>query len=49
MVANPAAAAAQPGRFIALDSLRGLAALGIAHGKGGLQAAIDWLGAALRS
>jgi alanine-glyoxylate transaminase / serine-glyoxylate transaminase / serine-pyruvate transaminase len=27
----------------------GLAALDIAHGKGGLQAAIDWLGASLRS
>jgi alanine-glyoxylate transaminase/serine-glyoxylate transaminase/serine-pyruvate transaminase len=27
----------------------GLVALGIAHGKGGLQAAIDWLGASLRS
>ena len=27
----------------------GLVALGIAHGKGGLQAAIDWLGGALRS
>jgi hypothetical protein len=24
-------------------------ALGIAHGKGGLQAAIDWLGASLQS
>jgi alanine-glyoxylate transaminase/serine-glyoxylate transaminase/serine-pyruvate transaminase len=27
----------------------GLVALGIAHGKGGLQAATDWLGASLRS
>ena len=27
----------------------GLVALGIAHGKGGLQAAIDWLGGSLQS